>query len=437
MGAVPVHKGQGAIPSRVPANDDAGRGRQNGPEASTGRTVAVVDLRNDPVAPGDGHPDGEARVFATALRRIEQVVRGEDRVCPFGVARIAVAFGPDADVVSPKRLAERLARAIRLSAVVGSDPAGTFGSPIGLDLPMQTAAEPARIGGADKVPPAATVTVDRATAGFRLRTVVRCASGGFARYGTRRDDVVADSDRGTLLVVSPSRTSGAAPGLSAVATAAMAERLGFDVGVAVLSCDDDLVLEVRGTAVELVVVVVEGEREPAGDGTTWASSMWHVPAQLAANYRAAGIEVLAVGAGGGAGAMANCRAQGATIVLGLDELQQELGGTEEVSPADDGWAGPAAGGRIPRPIEALVQLTASERRVLFYLTTGRSAQDIAGDLVVSVTTVRSHIRSILRKLGVRSQLAAVAIANSQDFGRDRANGDAPEIQRELEAPGVA
>jgi DNA-binding NarL/FixJ family response regulator len=83
-----------------------------------------------------------------------------------------------------------------------------------------------------------------------------------------------------------------------------------------------------------------------------------------------------------------------------------------------------------------VLLTASERRVLFYLTTGRSAQDIADELVVSVTTVRSHIRSILRKLGVRSQLAAVAIANSQDFERSHSGG-ASDIRRELEAPGVA
>ena len=58
-----------------------------------------------------------------------------------------------------------------------------------------------------------------------------------------------------------------------------------------------------------------------------------------------------------------------------------------------------------------MRLTSSERRVLFYLTTGTSPADIALELVVSLATVRSHIRSILRKLGVRSQLAAVALAN--------------------------
>ena len=58
-----------------------------------------------------------------------------------------------------------------------------------------------------------------------------------------------------------------------------------------------------------------------------------------------------------------------------------------------------------------LQLTSSERRVLYYLTTGGSAQEIADEIVVSLATVRSHIRSVLRKLGVRSQLAAVALAN--------------------------
>ena len=42
---------------------------------------------------------------------------------------------------------------------------------------------------------------------------------------------------------------------------------------------------------------------------------------------------------------------------------------------------------------------------------GRSAGDIADALTVSLSTVRSHIRAILRKLNVNSQLAAVAIAN--------------------------
>jgi DNA-binding CsgD family transcriptional regulator len=217
----------------------------------------------------------------------------------------------------------------------------------------------------------------------------------------------------------------------------MAERLGYQVGTVALGCDDELVLEVRGSAVELVVLVLEGEGETTSDRTTWASSTWHISARLTARFGAAGIGVLAVGAGGRAGAVATCAAQGAAVVLDLDELRVQLSHASEVPSVDDSWDGLVGGDRIPQPMEALMMLTASERRVLFYLTTGRSAQDIADELVVSVTTVRSHIRSILRKLGVKSQLAAVAIANSQDFDRSQSGGAAPDFRRELEAPGVA
>jgi DNA-binding NarL/FixJ family response regulator len=66
---------------------------------------------------------------------------------------------------------------------------------------------------------------------------------------------------------------------------------------------------------------------------------------------------------------------------------------------------------LPAPFDSLVHLTSTERKVLFHMMEGRAAGEIASELVVSLTTVRSHIRSILRKLNVNSQLAAVAIAN--------------------------
>jgi DNA-binding NarL/FixJ family response regulator len=56
------------------------------------------------------------------------------------------------------------------------------------------------------------------------------------------------------------------------------------------------------------------------------------------------------------------------------------------------------------------QLTTREHEVLYALTCGQSADDIATEYFVSIATVRSHIRSILMKLGVNSQLAAVALA---------------------------
>ncbi len=57
----------------------------------------------------------------------------------------------------------------------------------------------------------------------------------------------------------------------------------------------------------------------------------------------------------------------------------------------------------------LSELTGREHEVLLALSEGRTANEIAGDLYISVGTVRSHIHAVLTKLGVSSQLAAVAL----------------------------
>lgn len=55
-------------------------------------------------------------------------------------------------------------------------------------------------------------------------------------------------------------------------------------------------------------------------------------------------------------------------------------------------------------------LTPREREVLALLMRGRNAEAVAAHFVVSEATVRTQIRGILTKLGVSSQLAAVAEA---------------------------
>ena len=60
---------------------------------------------------------------------------------------------------------------------------------------------------------------------------------------------------------------------------------------------------------------------------------------------------------------------------------------------------------------ALAALSTREAEVLKALMDGKSADEMPAEQFVSITTVRTHIRSILRKLGVRSQLAAVALAH--------------------------
>jgi two-component system nitrate/nitrite response regulator NarL len=64
---------------------------------------------------------------------------------------------------------------------------------------------------------------------------------------------------------------------------------------------------------------------------------------------------------------------------------------------------------------ALATLTGRERVVLAGLMAGLRADDVAAEAFVSLATVRSQIRSILAKLGVGSQLAAVALAHEAGF----------------------
>jgi two-component system, NarL family, response regulator LiaR len=62
-----------------------------------------------------------------------------------------------------------------------------------------------------------------------------------------------------------------------------------------------------------------------------------------------------------------------------------------------------------RPVKSA--LTPREWEVLDLMTVGASTQEISSELVVSLETVQSHIKHILRKLGVHSRREAVASAH--------------------------
>jgi DNA-binding CsgD family transcriptional regulator len=77
-----------------------------------------------------------------------------------------------------------------------------------------------------------------------------------------------------------------------------------------------------------------------------------------------------------------------------------------------GWAEdelvPLAGPRgAERPTG---RLTAREREVLGVLAAGASIEDISAELSLSYSTVRTHLRNAMRRLGARHRAQAIAIA---------------------------
>lgn len=70
------------------------------------------------------------------------------------------------------------------------------------------------------------------------------------------------------------------------------------------------------------------------------------------------------------------------------------------------------------------RLTRREREVLRLLASGRAQPEIAEQLVISSSTVASHIEHILGKLEVHSRAEAVAVAHSSGFVE---KADSPEV----------
>ena len=60
-------------------------------------------------------------------------------------------------------------------------------------------------------------------------------------------------------------------------------------------------------------------------------------------------------------------------------------------------------------------LSPQERRVLRMLAAGRSNPQIAAELVVSVNTVKAHVKNIYRKLNVSTRLDAARVASTLDL----------------------
>jgi DNA-binding NarL/FixJ family response regulator len=73
-------------------------------------------------------------------------------------------------------------------------------------------------------------------------------------------------------------------------------------------------------------------------------------------------------------------------------------------------------------------LTARERAVITLIATGNETQEIAEALHISSSTVRTHVRNAMSKLGAhtRAQLVAVAMAGSQPVQAGHADDGAAD-----------
>jgi DNA-binding NarL/FixJ family response regulator len=113
---------------------------------------------------------------------------------------------------------------------------------------------------------------------------------------------------------------------------------------------------------------------------------------------------------------------GASGFLLKDAPVEELIGAVRAVAAGDAQLSPAVtrrlldrvAGRLPTPVraesDAIRSLTARELEVLVMLAAGHSNAEVATDLFVSEATVKTHVSSVLAKLGLRSRIQAVIFA---------------------------
>jgi DNA-binding CsgD family transcriptional regulator len=429
-----------AAPSSAAATRDATHGRADGSERRTWadpagcRIVACVDVA--PVGADDSVPTNV--LWGLAVRRMERCVRPGDWICLLGGGRLAVCFGNGAHRIAPSALGRRLARAMgdhlavgtasaRLDVAVGVGVAADLEPWAVTEMAMASVRSARHRPGRALGPARRLVSVARAPDAHRARRarLVRrvlvtvddeardAAQGGheavLSGHGAeparprRRDAAMR------VLVVDPEPTPPRASRLGCAAVASVARRVGAIPTVSTASAPDAVLLDHHVVEPHAVVMVLHPEPSPPqADRRT---DPWEAAARLTKVLREAGSSVLAVSFGASAISVAACVEQGAVGLFDLEALPEELARLVGGHPSAHRSPTGSERQRLPAPYRGLAELTAAERRVLHKMMQGRSAGEIAAEQVVSLSTVRTHIRSILRKLDVSSQLAAVAIAN--------------------------
>lgn len=151
------------------------------------------------------------------------------------------------------------------------------------------------------------------------------------------------------------------------------------------------------------------------------------PVTLIRFFRDSGVAVAVMGGSGHHEVLLKCTSAGAVAVveasMPLDELVRMLARLVPDTNLVEGECAPAPVRAARRPVPSRLApfaiLTPREQCVLAELMEGRTADTIAKNAWVAVSTVRSQIKSILQKLGVNSQLAAVAFARQAGWTCER------------------
>ncbi len=436
-----------------PPDERASDERRNWAPSPGCRIIACVDVET--VAGEDPAPAPNV-LWDLAVRRMEGCVRPGDWICMLGGSRLAVCFGNGAHRIPASTLGRRLARAMGDHLVVGStstqvevavgigvapddlEPSAVTGaaiasirsarhhrrSPTGTPLPVAVARVPEGL-----APPVSGSLGhgERLAAHFSARPrLVRRVLVPLGEEGARGTSgpseevlfstptVHPERPRSRdaamrVLIVDPEPLPPRAARLGAAAVASMARRVGAMPSMSTSHSIETALLDHYVVEPHAVVVVLHPE--PAPPGNEQRVDPWEAAANLTRRFVQAGSPVVAVSFGASAMAVAACVEEGATGLFDLESLPNELTRLAHKMRSGNGNGSGADLRRFPAPYHGLVELTPAERRVLHQMMRGRSATEIASEQVVALSTVRTHIRSILRKLNVSSQLAAVAIAN--------------------------